>query len=135
MSGPVDGEEPSTWRAVFLAALEASGNVSAAARRAATHRGTAYRHRAADPSFREAWDEALEVALDALEAEARRRALEGWDEPVFHAGEICGHIRKYDAALLMFLMKAYRPEFRDHARVEHSGDTTVRVEYADGDCP
>ena len=127
--------ETRPWHATFLDALESSGNVTAAARRAGVDRGTAYRSRAAAAEFRAAWDEALEVALDALEAEARRRALEGWDEPVFHAGEICGHIRKYDAALLMFLMKAYRPEFRDHARVEHSGDTTVRVEYADGDCP
>jgi hypothetical protein len=130
MSGPMDDEQPSSWRATFLAALEASGNVSAAARRAALHRGTAYRHRAADPSFRAAWDEALEVALDDLEAEARRRAVDGWDEPVFHAGVVCGHIRKYSDALIMFLMKAYRPEFRDHARVEPSGDTTVRVVYA-----
>jgi hypothetical protein len=125
----VDGEEPSSWRATFLAALEASGNVSAAAHRAGVHRCTAYRHRAGESDFRAAWDEALEVALDALEAEARRRALEGWEEPVFHEGKICGHIRKYADRLLMMLLKAYRPEFRDNAPVRSTGDTTVQVVY------
>jgi hypothetical protein len=124
------------WRATFLSALEASGNVSASARRAGMHRGTAYRYRQADPEFRAAWDEALEVAADALEAEVRRRAVDGWDEPVFYDGKVCGYIRRYDDRLLMFLMKAYRPEFRDHAPVRSTGDQPepVRVEYP-GDWP
>jgi hypothetical protein len=121
--------ETRPWHSTFLDALSSSGNVTAAARRAGVDRGTAYRSRAAAAEFRAAWDEALEVALDALEAEARRRALEGWEEPVFYQGKVCGHIRKYSDALIMFLLKAYRPEFRDNYRVEHSGDTTIRVEY------
>jgi hypothetical protein len=127
----VDGEN---WRATFLGALEASGNISAAARRAGVGRATAYRHRAGESDFRAAWDEALEVATDALEAEARRRALEGWEEPVFFNGQECGRVRKYDSTLLIFLLKAHRPEkFRDHAAVQHSGDLTIRVEYVDRD--
>jgi hypothetical protein len=128
---PVDGEESASWRETFLCALEASGNVSASARRAGVGRATAYRHRQAEPEFRSGWDQAIETAMDDLEAEARRRAVDGWDEPVFFKGEVCGHIRRYSDALIMFLLKAYRPEFRDNYRVEHSGDTTttVRVTY------
>jgi len=131
MSGRAAGAMPSSWRETFLAAFETSANVSAAARRAGVGRATAYRHRAADPEFRAAWDEALEVAADALEAEVRRRAVDGWDEPVYHAGEICGYIRKYDDRLLMFLMRALRPEFRDNAPVRPTGDRPepVRIEY------
>jgi hypothetical protein len=126
----VDGEKPSAWRAPFLAALEASGNISASARRAGVGRATAYRHRAGESDFREAWDEALEVAIDALEGEARRRALEGWDEPVFFNGSECGRIRKYDSTLLIFLLKAHRPEkFRDNVAVQHDGELTIRIEY------
>jgi hypothetical protein len=125
---PVDGEESSSWRATFLGALEASGNVSASARRAGVGRATVYRHRAGEADFRESWDEALEVACDALEAEARRRALDGWDEPVFYEGKVCGHIRKYSDALIMFLLKAYRPQFRDHALTEHAVNAPVQVE-------
>jgi hypothetical protein len=68
--------------------------------------------------------------MDALEAEARRRALEGWEEPVFFGGVVCGHVQKYDSTLLLLLLKAHRPgKFGDHARVEHSGDGTVQVAY------
>jgi hypothetical protein len=122
----------SPWHATFLDALSSSGNVTAAARRAGVDRGTAYRARAAAAEFRAAWEEALEVATDALEAEARRRALEGWDEPVFFGGQECGRIRKYDSTLLMFLLKAHRPEkFRENSAVQHSGDLTIRIEYVD----
>jgi hypothetical protein len=124
----VHGEN--SWHAVFLGALEATGNVSAAAHRAGVGRATAYRHRAGESDFRAAWDDALEVAMDALEAEARRRALEGWDEPVFHGGKVCGHIRKYDSALLIMLLKAHRPAlYREDSHIEHSGDRTIRIEY------
>ena len=101
------GENP--WRVVFLGSLEATGNVSEAARRAGVHRATPYGARGADSAFREVWDQALEAATDALEGEARRRALEGWQEPVFWAGEICGHIGRYDSRLLMFLLQAPGP--------------------------
>jgi hypothetical protein len=40
---------------------------------------------------RVAWDEAVEVATDALEREAWRRAVEGFDEP----GEVVGYVKKY----------------------------------------
>ena len=119
------------WHAAFLTALESSGNVTVAARLAGVSRTAAYKARRGEAEFAASWDEALEVALDGMEAEARRRAVEGWEEPVFYQGKVCGHIRKYSDALIMFLLKAYRPEFRDNYRVEHSGtaDTVVRVEY------
>ena len=49
---------------------------------------------------------AEEDAIQQLELEARRRAFEGFDKPVFHAGEQCGLIRQYSDVLLMFLLKA-----------------------------
>jgi hypothetical protein len=121
--------ETRPWHAAFLDALESSGNVTISARRAGVSRTAAYKARRGEAEFRAGWDEALEVALDDMEAEARRRGVEGWTEPVFYQGKVCGHIRKYSDALIMFLLKAYRPEFRDNYRVEHSGDTTIRVEY------
>ena len=73
-------------------------------------------------TFRADWDEALEEARELLEAEARRRAAIGVDEPVFYKGKVVGHIRKYSDNLLMFLLKAHWPEkFRDNYAVEHSG--------------
>lgn len=121
------------WPGVFLAALESSGNVSAAAREAGVSRQRAYEWRRSDPDFASHWDAAIEVATDALEAEARRRAVEGTEEPVFYQGTECGRIRRYSDTLMIVLLKAHRPaKFRENAAVEHSGDLRVRVEYVDG---
>jgi hypothetical protein len=38
-----------------------------------------------DAGFRAEWDSAAEEGTDRLVDEARRRAFEGWLEPVFHA--------------------------------------------------
>ena len=60
--------------------------------------------------FAKLWDDALEVACDAMEEEARRRAMEGTKKPVFYLGKVCGHIKEYSDTLLIFQLKAHRPE-------------------------
>lgn len=94
----------------FIAVLARCGNVSAAARAAGLSRSRAYELRAEDPGFAADWDDALSEAVDGLAYEARRRALEGDARPVFYRGEQVGQTRRYSDALLMFLLRAYRPE-------------------------
>lgn len=97
-------------RRKFLDALSETGDVSAAAKVAGLARGEALRLREEDETFRTEWDDAHESAVDALEAEARRRALEGDEEDIYYRGEVVGtKIRKSDG-MLEFLLKAYRPE-------------------------
>ena len=121
------------WRKGFLAALELTGNVTAAATAAGIERTTAYkaRYRSEETEsrvFAKAWDEALEHATDLMEIEARRRALDGVEEPVYYKGEIVGGVRKYSDLLLIFMLKAHRPEkYRENLRVEHAGSVTVRT--------
>lgn len=95
-----------TWKPAFLKALRATGNVSAACRAAGLeHRSTAYDARARNAKFAAEWDEAMEDAVDALEAIARQRASVGGSD-----------------TLLIFLLKAHRPEmYRDNHRIEHVG--------------
>ena len=50
------------------------------------------------------WDEALDRSADALEEEARRRAFEGVDEPMYYKGEQIGTTKKYSDVLIMFLL-------------------------------
>lgn len=97
-------------RAAFLKALSDTGNVSAAARAAKASRSRAYQLKAADPDFAAEWTDALESAIDALDAEARRRALDGVEIPHFHQGRVAGTVRKYSDSLLMFLLRAHRPD-------------------------
>lgn len=107
-------------RAQFLEELAETGNVLLAAELHNLSRRDLYRVRAEDPEFKTAWDEAKNQAADHLEQEARRRALEGWEEPVFYQGERTGLVRKYSDTLLIFLLKGARPEvYRE--RFEHSG--------------
>jgi hypothetical protein len=105
------------WKPKFIAHLAKTCNVSRAARLAKVGRKTAYEHRERDPKFAAEWDEALEIAVDALEYEMRRRAIEGCVEPVFYKGDECGSIRRYSDLLAIFLAKAHRPEkYRDNFR-------------------
>jgi hypothetical protein len=135
----------------FLNSLRKYGNVSKAARAAGVGRRTAYEWREEDKAFAAAWDGALEEATDALELEARRRAHEGVERvKVFHGqiimvpkldrkgnpivdqrtGEpvmvpLTEH--EYSDTLLIFLLKAHRPEkFRDRVDVT-SGDQPLKA--------
>lgn len=69
-----------------MASLAVLGNISAAARAAGVERKTAYAWRNGDEDFAAAWDDAIEQAADLIELEARRRAVEGVDEPVMYQG-------------------------------------------------
>ncbi len=71
----------------FLEALAEDGNVSRAATAAGFDRKTAYRRRGTDPKFAEAWDNALAIAADRLEAEALRRAVQGVTKPLYYQGQ------------------------------------------------
>ncbi len=79
-----------------------------------------------------AWEEAREEAADHLEDEARRRAVDGWDEPVYGSGGTgvgtveVGTIRKYDSTLLIFLLKGARPEkYRERFDAKLSGSLDI----------
>lgn len=98
------------WRPRFLAALEQSGNVSEACRLAGVGRSTVYDARRADAAFAADWEGALEASTDALETEARRRAVQGVSRPTQW-----GKVQQYSDVLLIFLLKAARPEkYRDN---------------------
>src|SRR5260221_14175693 len=95
-------------RELFLEALASCGNVTQSAKVAGISWRHAHRLRNERADFAGAWDEALQQAADVLETEARRRAADGWDEPVFHQGFVCGIVRKYSDTLLIFLLKGAR---------------------------
>lgn len=93
----------------FLAALSRGVSVAAAAAEAGFAYSCAYKWRHADPNFAARWQEAYEEGTDRLEDEALRRAVEGFDTPVFYGGKKVGQIRRYSDRLLMFQLRGRRP--------------------------
>ena len=117
MSTPKKRTPVRIWQPLFLDALSRTGNVSAAADAARIDRTTAYAARKRSREFYEAWEMALDRGGDILEAEARRRAIQGTEEPVYYQGQIVGSVRKYSDTLLIFLLKAHKPaKYADNFR-------------------
>jgi len=107
----------------FLEAFACGGSIRLAAESAKVSRRNHCRWLKCDPKYAEAFEVARESACQALEDEARRRAVEGVREPVYYEGEVCGHRQRYSDVLLMFLLKGANPEkYRERADVTHRGD-------------
>lgn len=105
-------------KARFLKEFAQNGNVSVSCRAAKVGRRTIYDWLEVDPTFKGLYEEAHDEALDALEEEARRRAVDGVNEPVYQGGEKVGTVRKFSDALLILLLKGKRPDtFRERHEV------------------
>jgi hypothetical protein len=117
-----------TRQSAFLEAFRDTGTLAGAARTAGVSRSSHYRWIRENPEYRAKFEEANEEAADALEQEARRRALDGVEEPVFYRGERVGSVRKYSDQLLMVLLMAKRPEqFRERLDITSKADPGVDV--------
>ena len=96
----------------FLDKLRESGNVRLSCEAADVNRRTVYRWREKWATFADEWQEALDDALDLLEAEAWRRA------------------RKTSDRLLMFLLQAHRRDvYGDRVQVDQNVEGKIVVEY------
>lgn len=100
----------------FLEHLMDCGNVADAARQADLTIQQVRLFRRNNPKAQAAFEEALDIGTDAIEAELHRRAISGTLEPVFYKGRRVNTIRKKSDVLLMFLLKSRRPHiYRDNA--------------------
>lgn len=100
-------------KALFINAYKEFGTIVQACRATGFARSLVYKWRDEDPAFRGALDEAKIEATESLIAEARRRAHDGYDEPVYYKGRKVDTVKKYSDSLLMFLIKGECPEYRD----------------------
>jgi hypothetical protein len=112
----------------FLAAFVTTGTVVHGARAARVSRAVVYHWRHTDSDFNARFQEAVEDAADALEMEARRRAVDGWQEPVYYRGRVVGTVTKYDDRLLAMLLRARRPEvYGNRVEVKSQAAPTRRL--------
>jgi hypothetical protein len=111
-------EKRHSKKEAFLAAYSKMANITYAAKASNVFRASHYRWMQTDPDYKQKFYEAHEEACDLLEAEATRRAVQGIEEPIYYQGVECGKIKKYSDTLLIFLLKAARPEkFKDRHEV------------------
>lgn len=71
-----------------------------------------------DEKFAKEFALAFDDGLDSMEDEVVRRAMVGFDEPVFQMGRCVGHKTRYSDSLLMFHLEAHRPKFRGLASAD-----------------
>jgi hypothetical protein len=119
----------------FLMRLKKTGNVRSSADKVGMSRSWVYKFKEQDEAFAEKWTDALEDYVATLEAEADRRAVKGNKKKVFYGGKEIGTTQDFSDTLLMFRLKALKPErYRDRSDSKISGDVTViRKVYAEGD--
>jgi hypothetical protein len=110
----------------FLDALAETGSVRAAAAASGRPRGAWLVLRGRDPGFARAWDEALDSYVELLEAEADRRAVGGEAEPVFYGGKQVGVRTRASDSLLMFRLKALKPQ-RYKGAADEPEPLTVKI--------
>jgi len=115
-------------KGAWLAAYATLGTVRGASEATGIAPSTHYDWLRKDPEYPARFAEAQAASAAVLEEEARRRATEGWEEPVFHMGEQCGTKRRYSDTLLIFLMKGNQPaKFGDRIEQTHKGNADSPV--------
>lgn len=106
----------------FCAALADTAQVQKACDAVGVSKQSAFRVRKANPEFAAMWKEAEELAVVWMEDQAKRRAFDGVQKPVFHNGVEVATVREYSDLLTIFLLKAHAPaKYRENSRVELTG--------------
>lgn len=67
--------------------------------------------RSENPTFAKAWSYAMKMSAEYLDAEARRRAIEGNIRDIIHKGEVVGSYTEYSDTLLVAMLKAKHPSY------------------------
>ena len=138
-------------KGAFLEAFARVGTITHAAEIAGIERDTHYGWLERDPAYALLYEQAEGKAADTLEREARRRAVDGIDEPVIYQGQVSGTyldmagrpvppgdpqaeafvpltVKKYSDILLIFLLKGARPEkYREGIDVERPQPLNVQI--------
>lgn len=126
-------------QAMFLAAYEQTANILAAAELAEIDRTLVYYWQEHDEQFGFAFNLADKAANARIEAEIRRRAMDGTAKPLVSGGRVVYDeyedeqgkkhkervmVREYSDLLLMFYAKRRMPEYRDKQQIDLNTSTT-----------
>ena len=112
----------------FLRAFDECGSITNATDTVGLSRQAHYNWMNHDPKYPEQFERAYASFCDRLEGEASRRAMLGYDEPVFQGGAQVGTKKRYSDSLLIFLLKGSRPDkYADRSIV--TGNVTGEIKH------
>ena len=121
-------KKPDGTPRALLEAYAETCNIDLACRKTKVHRSTHDRWlRKTTPisehpnGYAAAFERIQQEAGDYLESVAVQRATKGVREPVYYQGSICVHVTRYSDALLMQLLRAFKPQKYGVQRQEVSG--------------
>lgn len=120
----------------FIKAIESSGDMRVAAAQSGLELNAVKKILSQDVRFAESVSRAHALYLGGLEAHARKLAVEGVEEDVYHQGEVVGQKTVYDSGLLKVLLKAAdKDKYGDKKTVDTNtniniNDTTSRNKLA-----
>lgn len=95
---------------LFLKALAENGSVVDACAAVGISSTSAYRARERIDGFAKRWDAALAKVRPKLEEAAYKRAVEGWEEPVYQNGKLVGVKKRFSDSLLKMLVQRETPQ-------------------------
>jgi hypothetical protein len=110
----------------FLLAYAECLNSGQASKHAGCHPRVNYYWRKTDPAFAEAFEEARQMGIVALEEEAVRRAQLGVQRGIYYKDEQIAEETIYSDTLLIFLLKGNMPE-RYKERFEHTHKGSIEL--------
>jgi hypothetical protein len=113
------------WEARFLAGLRERGVITHACKVGNVSRNTAIALRDRCPEFKREWDEALEAALDEIEARGHEMASTGLTKAIYHMGQVVGYEQEVDAGMVKFFLERRRKEkFGEKIDINVTGQMT-----------
>lgn len=114
---------------IFLETLSVTGRTDLARKAAGLKSLNAFlKLRREDDEFAEAWADAKEAGGYLLIEEAKRRAVQGVDHPVYYKGKKISTYKQYSDGLLTLLIKgAFPDEYADRRKIEGIGEGKMGV--------
>ncbi len=119
---------------IYLDALKYSGAYISAAQAVGCNEKEIASYRRENPEFQALCDDVLALYGQEFIAEAKRRAVDGWENPVIggrNKDEVVAYERKYSDSLMLAFLKRVDPEgFKDRTSVKVEASVAQSFDYS-----
>lgn len=111
----------------FLEKLAETGRMAHSARYARVSPSTVSNARREEEGFEQQVQDALSLYRDWLESRVEDVGMNGWEEPVYYKGELCGKVRRFSATLMLAHARRHIPGYREKVEADVTVAASVLV--------